>query len=137
MALSSSPRHPLQRHRSKHRGHHSRTSKNKTVTTADVLATSVSAEALLLSSPPMYRSSRSSRAEAASSPMSPVTLTSVEINETVPMTSMTSVGLEDVSPSRFSSNSINTVILNPGVVSASTVAATGGQVDEGEDDIRT
>lgn len=125
---SNSPR--LHHHRSKHRGHHSR-NKNKTVTTADVLATSVSAEALLLSSPPMYRS----RAEAASSPMSPVTLTSVEINETVPMTR----GLEDVSPSRFSSNSINTVILNPGVVSASSKssAASDRQVDEGENDIRT
>ena len=68
--------------------------------------------------------------------MSPVTLTSVEINETVPMTSR---GLEDVSPSRFSSNSINTVILNPGVVSASSKssAASVGHVDEGEDDIRT
>ena len=125
---SNSPR--LHHHRSKNRGHHSR-NKNKTVTTADVLATSVSAEALLLSSPPMYRS----RAEAASSPMSPVTLTSVEINETVPMTR----GLEDVSPSRFSSNSINTVILNPGVVSASSKssAASDRQVDEGENDIRT
>ena len=67
--------------------------------------------------------------------MSPVTLTSVEINETVPMTR----GLEDVSPSRFSSNSINTVILNPGVVSASSKssAASDRQVDEGENDIRT
>ena len=82
-------------------------------------------------------------AEAASSPMSPITLTSVEINEVNPQistaaaplaameamshmeateASLASEGMSidysaiDMSPSRFSSNSINTVILNPGAV---------------------
>ena len=78
-------------------------------------------------------------AEAASSPMSPITLTSVEINEVNPQISTAAASLAameateamamasevmsmdysaiDMSPSRFSSNSINTVILNPGAVS--------------------
>ena len=138
-----------------------RTSKNKTVTTAaDVLATSVSAEALLLSPTVIGGGRREAMdslsrgcsattvlmvAEAASSPMSPITLTSVEINEVNPQISTTAAAplaameamshMEateatmasevmsmdysaiDMSPSRFSSNSINTVILNPGAVS--------------------
>ena len=80
-----------------------RTSKNKTVTTAaDVLATSVSAEALLLSPTVIGGGRREAMdslsrgcsattvlmvAEVASSPMSPITLTSVEINEVNPQIS--------------------------------------------------
>ena len=148
-----------------------RTSKNKTVTTAaDVLATSVSAEALLLS-PTVIGGGRGEAvdslsrgcsattvlmvAEAASSPMSPITLTSVEINEVNPQISTTAAAplaameamshMEateatmasevmsmdysaiDMSPSRFSSNSINTVILNPGAVSLTSMTSTGLQ----------
>ena len=65
-----------------------RSNKNKTVTTAaDVLATSVSAEALLLSPTSVMGENESISshsattvlmAEAASSPMSPITLASVE-----------------------------------------------------------
>ena len=93
------------RYQRRHHRHH----KNKTVTTADVLTTSASVEALLLSpttQPPH-------RIEAASSPMSPLTgLTSVEINSS----SQLDLNLDLDSPSRFSSNSINTVILNPNIV---------------------
>ena len=147
-----------------------RTSKNKTVTTAaDVLATSVSAEALLLS-PTVIGGGRGEAvdslsrgcsattvlmvAEAASSPMSPITLTSVEINEVNPQISTAAAPLAameamshmeateatmasevmsmdysaiDMSPSRFSSNSINTVILNPGAVSLTSMTSTGLQ----------
>ena len=112
-------------------------------TAADVLATSVSAEALLLSPTVIGEvieadslSSRSATtvlmAEVASSPMSPITLTSVEINENPTEVEVTEANdraeaaeaaeaMEayaiNMSPSRFSSNSINTVILNPGAVS--------------------
>lgn len=128
--VASSRRYPRRHHR-----HH----KNKTVTTADVLTTSASVEALLLS--PTSENSISHRTmEAASSPMSPLTanLTSVEINDnshaanansssstlhvtTTPNPSLAASSELDLnmdidSPSRFSSNSINTVILNPNVV---------------------
>ena len=152
-----------------------RTSKNKTVTTAaDVLATSVSAEALLLS-PTVIGGGRGEAvdslsrgcsattvlmvAEAASSPMSPITLTSVEINEVNPQISTAAAPLAameamshmeaneaamasevmsmdysaiDMSPSRFSSNSINTVILNPGAVSLTSM--TSGLQENNEND---
>ena len=148
LARPLQPANSHQHHRKhRHRNGHGGASKNKTVTTADVLATSVSAEALLLS-PPTYRSrsQRASQAEAASSPMSPVTLTSVEINETMPMTAAAScvaVGSEsDVSPSRFSSNSINTVILNPGASSSASELVRGDDnsvehLGGDPDDIRT
>ena len=82
---------------------------------ADVLTTSASVEALLLSP---STNSTSQRMEAASSPMSPLHLTSVEINEVSDLVTNSEVDLQslDVSPSRFSSNSINTVILNPNIV---------------------
>lgn len=122
-----------------HRKHRHRTSKhNRTVTTAaDVLATSVSAEALLLS-PPLTCESNVMMAERASSPMSPVThnLTSVEINTVCTEADISLIGngsIEaevDISPSRFSSNSINTVILNPGAMAASAVGYPGSSAKD-------
>lgn len=118
-APASSRSHHHRRHR------HNNRVKSKTVTTADVLATSASAEALLLS--PFGGRYPSVTAEAASSPMSPLTMTSVEINSS--RHSMASASDNEdleammMSPSRFSSNSINTVILNPGAVSLNGEAA--------------
>lgn len=117
--MSSSEAEPDHHHalysqrRSHHRKHRHRSSKNKLVTTAaDVLATSVSAEALMMTTPTSSSSMLINR-EAAEETL---TLTSVEINEEVRHSPDPN---SEVSPSRFSSNSINTVILNPGAMALS------------------